>query len=180
MTNKFFFSTIWILSLRANFAHISGKETIITRTFYSQKYSATSHQKDSELRNVILFDGLCNFCNSWVDTLIKFDKNNVFSFTSLQSTNGKDILRRIGRNPEDISTVVLVKTIDEVYYKSDVPLKVVELLGVSPPFINLLGTVINKSIRDKLYDGVASNRYKIMGKRETCRCSDSDKPAKFL
>mmetsp|Transcript_26448 Transcript_26448/g.26698 ORF Transcript_26448/g.26698 Transcript_26448/m.26698 type:complete len:176 (-) Transcript_26448:139-666(-) len=127
--------------------------------------------------NVILYDGLCNFCNRWVDLLMKLDVKNKFTYSALQSEFGKDILTAIGKEREDISSVILFKSLDEYYSKSDVVLKVIEEFGMPT---RLVSVTVPRKLRDGLYDLVANNRYNFLGKRDTCRCSDPRYPEKFL
>ena len=124
------------------------------------------------VKNVILFDGVCNFCNAWVDLLMKVDKQEVFKFSALQSPRGKDILRLIGKDENDISSVVLVKSLDEVYFKSDVPIQVLKQLNGGFWLAGVLMQGFPLFVRDSVYDVVASNRYSLLGKREDCRCGD--------
>ena len=42
----------------------------------------------STMSNVILFDGVCNFCNAWVDLLLRLDTEKKFKLCALQSENG--------------------------------------------------------------------------------------------
>ena len=68
----------------------------------------------------------------------------------------------------------------EVYFKSDAALKVAEDLGVPRFMVSTLEASFPKPFRDTVYDGVTSNRYKILGKRNKCRCTDNAVPERFL
>lgn len=128
----------------------------------------------NSVKNVILYDGMCNFCNKWVDTLINLDKSKVFKFTALQSDKGKELLSMVGRNPNDLSTVVYIRNIQEIYVKSDVPLQVMKDLKGGFFFLGSAFNVIPLQLRNPIYDIVAKNRYNFLGKREECRCSAGD------
>ena len=128
-------------------------------------------------RPVILFDGVCNMCNSAVNVALDWDSRGKLRFAALQSNVGRALLQKNGRNAEDISSIVLV-TSDGAYVKSDAILKIAEELtplSLFPlrPAAALGRVLIPKILRDVIYDGVADNRYTIMGKREECRL-DSD------
>ena len=76
---------------------------------------------------IILYDGVCNLCNSLVDLLLKLDKDERFSFNALQSTRGKELMELIGKGKNDISSLVYIKSLgdaNEVFFKSDAALKV--------------------------------------------------------
>lgn len=122
---------------------------------------------------IILYDGVCNFCNAWVDILLRVDVKKKFKFAPLQSDVGRKLLVDIGKDADDISSVLLIQPDLEYYEKSAAPLKVVEELG---PLANVLSqtamTIVPREIRDSIYDTVAKNRYNLMGKRDECRCGD--------
>jgi predicted DCC family thiol-disulfide oxidoreductase YuxK len=136
------------------------------------------------LKNVIFFDGVCNFCNKGVDTVISLDKKKQFKFASLQSNYGRDVQKSLGRNPDEISSFIYVKewTDDKkfVYFKSDAALLIAQELGFPSIVINVLKSVIPLSIRDSAYDFIAFNRYRLLGKRDTCRIGTKEEAERFL
>jgi predicted DCC family thiol-disulfide oxidoreductase YuxK len=136
----------------------------------------------NELSNIILFDGVCNFCNKWVDIMLQLDTGKKFKFCALQSPKGKELLQEIGKNADDISTVVLIKSLGkkEAYYKSDAVLKVVEQLGIPLYAASIVGSTIPLFIRNGMYNEVAANRYNFLGKREICRCADPNFSDRFM
>lgn len=144
--------------------------------------STASLVEDNDFpENVILYDGICNFCNQWVDILLRFDFQKKFRFAPLQSQTGQSLLVKIGKEADDISSVVLVKQ-DGIYFdKSNCVLQVVEELG---PGANVLAMAARQIVpigfRDSIYDMVATNRYNLMGKRDECRCSDPQFADRFL
>ena len=135
---------------------------------------------------VILFDGVCNFCNTWVDILLRVDVNRRFKFAPLQSDLGQKLLVAVGKESNDISSVVLVQPPNEAeaaayYDKSACVLKVVEELGpVAQVASHAVTRLLPQSFRDSIYDTVAENRYNLMGKRDECRCGDPKYADRFL
>mmetsp|Transcript_15742 Transcript_15742/g.19192 ORF Transcript_15742/g.19192 Transcript_15742/m.19192 type:complete len:235 (-) Transcript_15742:180-884(-) len=125
-------------------------------------------------RPIILFDGVCNLCNTAVNLALDWDPKGKLRFAALQSNVGRSLLEVNGRNANDISSIVLV-TKNGAYTKSDAVLKITEeltpfsaLLPLKPAAI--IGRyIIPKFIRDLIYDGVADNRYDLMGKKDMCR-----------
>ena len=83
----------------------------------------------------------------------------------------KQLLQTVGRSAQDISSVVLIKSVAdrEVYIKSKAVLKVMEQLNVPLRVASVIGTPIPPFIRDRMYDVVANNRYSLLGKRDICR-----------
>lgn len=124
-------------------------------------------------RPVILFDGVCNLCNGAVNTALDWDPKGKLRFSALQSDVGRSLLQANGKDADDISSIVLV-TETGAYVKSDAILRITEAL-VPFQFVPLkpaakLGRwVVPKFLRDLIYDGVANNRYDLMGKRDQCR-----------
>ncbi|KAG5186250.1 hypothetical protein JKP88DRAFT_214569 [Tribonema minus] len=134
----------------------------------------------SDKRPVVLFDGVCNFCNTWVNAALQLDPDGkALRFTPLQGDVGKALLQQAGRAADDISSIVLV---DEQgsYIKSDAILRISKALGGPAPVLAAPGFLMPQFARDTLYDLVANNRYSLMGKRETCRCSDPKYADRFI
>ena len=127
---------------------------------------------------VILFDGVCNFCSFWVNFVIKKDKKDIFRFAALQSETGEKYLKKFGLNITDPDTFVLIDG-ENYFIKSTAALKVArELkswLKISYPLIFL-----PISFRDFLYDLIAKNRYKIFGKKDVCRIPTEEEKRKFI
>ena len=127
----------------------------------------------TDKRPVILFDGVCNLCNSAVNLALDWDPKGKLRFSALQSNVGRGLLRANVRNDDDISSIVLV-TSDGAYTKSDAVLRIAEELtplSFLPlkPAAAVSRALVPKLLRDILYDGVANNRYNIMGMRDECR-----------
>ena len=166
---------------------VRGASTFNRRSCTSQSMSSVGGDRQAlyaanELSNIILFDGVCNFCNKWVDIMLQLDTGKKFKFCALQSPKGKELLQEIGKDADDISTVVLIKSIGkrEAYYKSDAVLKVVEQLGLPLFVASAVGSTIPLPIRNGLYNEVAKNRYNFLGKREACRCADPEYMDRFI
>lgn len=123
----------------------------------------------TDKRPVILFDGVCNLCNGGVNFALDNDSVGEFRFASLQSTIGKSLLLRSGKNADDISSIVLVTT-DKAYFKSDAVLRIASNLDGSPalPFVGNVGRIVPSFMRNTVYDFVAANRYRF-GESEQCR-----------
>ena len=153
-------------------------------TTSSTSASQGSTLSDLALENdVILYDGVCNFCNTWVDILLRIDVKKKFRFAPLQSRIGQELLVSIGKQANDISSVVLIKAGEtgESFDKSRCVLKVVEELGPVAALASRAAlTIVPEGIRDGIYDTVAENRYNLMGKRDECRCSDPQFADRFL
>lgn len=130
-------------------------------------------------KKIILFDGVCNLCDSAVQYVIKHDQKDVFRFAALQSDLGKEILDHIGIDPKHIDSIVLYEPGVAYYYKSSAAIEIARNFGG----VFHLGTVfkiIPGFLRDKIYDYVARNRYKWYGKKDSCMIPTPELKAKFL
>lgn len=130
-------------------------------------------------KKIILFDGVCNLCDSAVQFVIQHDKKDVFRFVAIQSELGEQILKHIGINPMNIDSVILYEPGIAYYYKSDAALQIAKNLGGFFHFGTFF-RFIPIGISNKLYDYIAKNRYKWYGKKETCLIPTLELKSKFL
>ncbi len=127
---------------------------------------------------IILFDGVCNFCNFWVNFIIDRDKNDAFRFAALQSESGQQILKQLKLSTNDFDTFILVDGQD-YYIKSTAALLISKhLQGLWKLLFVFI--IIPGPIRNFIYDLIAINRYKIFGKRDGCRIPDEEEKRKFI
>ncbi len=127
---------------------------------------------------IILFDGVCNFCNFWVNFILKRDRRKIFKFAALQSRAGQDLLKKFNLATSGFDTFILI-TGEEYFTKSTAALKISkELKSIVKIIFPLI--ILPQSIRDLLYDLIAKNRYKLFGKRNTCRIPAESEREKFL
>ncbi|CAN1537067.1 COG3011 Predicted thiol-disulfide oxidoreductase [Flavobacteriaceae bacterium] len=130
-------------------------------------------------KKIILFDGVCNLCNSAVQFIIKHDKKDDFRFVALQSKLGQEILTYIGVDSKNIDSVILYEPGVAYYYKSDAALQIAKNLnGLFS--LGVIFKIIPTGIRNHLYDNIARNRYKWYGKKESCMIPSPELKIKFL
>lgn len=130
-------------------------------------------------KKIILFDGVCNLCDTSVQYIIKYDKKDVFRFVSLQSELGQTILKHIGIDTTIIDSFILFELGIAYYTKSEAAFKVInELSGI----ISILSifSIFPKFFQDLGYDFIARNRYKWYGKKENCLVPTPELRSKFL
>ena len=130
-------------------------------------------------KKIILFDGVCNLCDSAVQFVIQHDKKDVFRFVALQSELGQEILKHIGINPKNIDSIILYEPGVAYYYKSQAALEIAKSLGGFFHFGTIF-RIIPTGISNKLYDYIAKNRYKWYGKKESCILPTTALQEKFL
>ncbi len=127
---------------------------------------------------VLLFDGVCNFCNSVVNFIIRHDKTGNIRFASLQSPAGKGLLAEGLRAKEEQDSFVLIHS-GRIYTRSSAALQVARLLRF-PWCISYIFIVIPSSLRDGAYNLIARNRYRWFGKRASCTLPPFDVKGRFL
>lgn len=129
-------------------------------------------------KKIVLFDGVCNFCNKSVLFIIEHDKKDVFRFAFLQSELGKKLTQERGIDTTDVDSILLIDPGTAYYVKSSAALEIARhLSGYSWMRIFLY---LPESIRDFLYDIIAKNRYKWFGKKENCMIPTAELEDKFL
>lgn len=127
---------------------------------------------------IILFDGICNLCNTSVNLVIKKDKKDLFRFAALQSEIGKTYASKFNIDISEIDSILLIDQ-DKIYVKSTAALHITKSLSGGYPLLFSLMIVPN-FIRNWAYDFVARNRYKWYGNRETCMVPTPELREKFL
>lgn len=126
---------------------------------------------------IVLFDGVCNYCNTMVNFAIRNDKKAILKFAPLQSETGKRIREEYKIAP-GIDSVILIDN-GRVYTYSDAAFRIAKHLPW--PAKALYGfIIIPKFIRQPFYKWIARNRYKWFGKKEECMVPTSDVKARFL
>jgi len=130
-------------------------------------------------KKIILFDGICNLCNDVVLKVIKYDKKNIFLFSSLQSKIGKEITDHLGIDISKIDSIILYEPGVSYDIKSTAALKILQdFSGIWNLFSILL--LLPEGFRNLIYDYIAKNRYKWFGKKEKCMIPSSELKEKFL
>ena len=127
---------------------------------------------------IVLFDGVCNFCNASVNFIIdRNPKNNIY-FASLQSEAGKHWLEKFKLPTSDFDTMVVIEG-EHYYTRSTAGLKIVRhLKGLWPLLYGLI--ILPSFLRDIGYNLIAKNRYRWFGKTDTCRIPTPELKQRFL
>lgn len=130
-------------------------------------------------KKIILFDGVCNLCDSFIQYVIRRDKRDVFRFAVQQSEIGRKILKHIGIDPEKTDSVVLYEPGIAYFTKSSAGAEIAKSLsGIGR--LDILNRIFPRVFSDKFYDIIAKNRYKWFGKKDNCMIPTAEMRAKFL
>jgi predicted DCC family thiol-disulfide oxidoreductase YuxK len=127
---------------------------------------------------IILFDGVCNFCNGAVNFTIKRDKKKLIRFAALQSEVGTQLTKQYGLPENDMRSFLLIEN-GKMYNKSTAALRVCRhLTGLWPLVYGFI--IVPAFIRNAVYDFIAKNRYKWFGQKQECMIPTPDVRARFL
>ena len=130
-------------------------------------------------KKIILFDGVCNLCNSAINEVIKRDKKNNFVFTALTSETGQQIINHIKIDTNTVDSIILFEEGVAYDIKSSAALKIMnDFSGVWK--LTHIFWLIPEATRNMIYDFIAKNRYKWFGKKESCMIPTPELKAKFI
>jgi predicted DCC family thiol-disulfide oxidoreductase YuxK len=129
-------------------------------------------------QGIVLFDGVCNLCNGWVNFLIRHDKKRVLKYGSLQSASAKALLSAHGLNPEVLNSIVFIQS-GKAYSLSAAVLEICKTLGGYWRLFYIF-KIIPSILRDGIYRIVAKNRYQWFGMRNHCRLPTAEERALFM
>ncbi|MBE0674904.1 MAG: DUF393 domain-containing protein [Bacteroidales bacterium] len=117
-------------------------------------------------RPVIIYDGYCNLCGAIVRFVKRRDRSGRFVYVPLQSDEGNKMANDAGVGGTGLSTVILLYR--SVYYvRSDAALMVFRLIGGGWKMLYAF-IIVPRFIRDAVYRLIASTRYRIFGRSDTC------------
>lgn len=132
----------------------------------------------NKVNPVVLFDGVCNLCNSSINYIIDRDKSGYFKFAALQTDAGKQLLSQYNLPAQDYKSIVLIQN-NRVYSKSTAVLHICKRMsGLWPLFYGFI--ILPKFLRDPLYDVVAKNRYHWFGKLDSCKIPTKELASRFI
>ena len=133
----------------------------------------------SQNKKIILFDGICNLCNTSVQYIIKRDGKKIYSFASLQSDITKKILSQFNQKSfNNYDSIILIEN-EKVYYKSTAALRIAKNLSGLNKILYIF-IIIPKPFRDFIYDFIAKNRYKWFGKKDNCMLPTPNMKSRFI
>ena len=127
---------------------------------------------------IILFDGLCKFCNGMVNFIIRQDKKKIFRFAALQSEAGQKLLRQYHLPLENLDSFVLIDN-ERIYKSSTAGLKLYNHLPWYWKWTQVFW-IVPAFIRNAVYDFMAKNRYKWFGKKDQCMIPSPEVKSRFL
>ena len=133
---------------------------------------------DPIIEKIILFDGVCNLCNSSVQFIIRHDPDEQFKFAALQSPFGQEQLRKFEIPQDALNSVILMRD-GVAFQRSDAALEIArDFNGMWRGLYYF--KIIPRFLRDWIYDRIAKNRYSLFGKRDECMIPTPELKARFI
>ena len=136
----------------------------------------------SSTDELVLFDGLCGFCDRWVRWLLDHDVERRFTFAPLQGAAADALRARHPEIPVALDTVVFFEREGEretVWLRSAAVFAILARLPRPWRWLSIL-RVLPRPLTDLGYRAFASARYRVFGRRDTCRVPDAEQRARFL
>jgi predicted DCC family thiol-disulfide oxidoreductase YuxK len=130
---------------------------------------------------LVLFDGVCGFCDGAVRWLLAHDPAGKLGFATLQGETASKLRSLHPEIPRDLETLVLVESVDgrsRVYLRTDALWRVcAELAG---PWRRLAWLRwLPRRVRDFGYRLFVNRRYRWFGQLEACRVPDAGERGRF-
>lgn len=133
---------------------------------------------------IILYDGVCGFCNRTVQFILKRDTRDHFRFATLQSELARNLLQKHGLSAETLESVYLVldpgQPSERVQVRSSASISIGRELGTFCRFAANMIAIVPPALRDWGYNLIARHRYRIFGKYDTCPLPKASDRHKFL
>lgn len=126
---------------------------------------------------VVFFDGICGMCNSTVDFLMARDPEGRLSFAPLQGETAEKVVPSEVR--KNLDTFVFLEA-GELYFRTTALVRILWVLGGFWGCVGWLLWLIPAPVRNLGYRLVAKIRYRIAGKKESCRMPTPEERARFL
>lgn len=133
-------------------------------------------KRDIQMKDIIIFDGICNFCDGYINFVIDHDKSDRFRFAPIQSEIAQNLLS--GFEITNIDSIILIKE-GQCFFKSDAIFEMLPYLDSGIRKLLFL-KIIPRVIRNYVYDFISIHRYLLMGKLNECRLPTIALKAKFL
>ncbi len=132
-----------------------------------------------EKYSIILFDGECNLCDKTVTFIIDRDPKKKFKFASIQSEKGKELVKKCGGDPDNVTAMYLVQG-EKCFAASAAVLRIAKGLSGFWSIFYYLGILVPPFLRNIVYYAISKTRKKIFGTVRTCRIMTPELQERFL
>lgn len=132
-----------------------------------------------ETHSIVLFDGECNLCDKTVTFIIDRDPKKKFKFASIQSEKGKELVKKCGGDPDNVTAMYLIKG-EKCFAASTAVLRIAKGLSGLWPLFYYFCILVPPFLRNMVYFAVSKTRKKIFGTVNTCRIMTPELQGRFL
>ena len=133
-----------------------------------------------ENKNIVFYDGVCNFCNGLVVFLLKYERRDNMSFCSLQSDFSKSFLKDFNVQVNQNLETIFYYSNGKLYKRSEAIKKITRNLKLPYLLVSYFLAITPKFISEYFYNFFAKNRYKWFGKKEECQIPSLEDRLRFL
>lgn len=131
---------------------------------------------------ILLYDGVCGFCNSTVQLIINHDKKKTIRFAALQSTFAASLFDR-HPNLKEIDSLIVIESLnaptEKIFIRSTGAMIIARYLG-GWWTVFLIGYCIPSRLRDRFYDIFSKYRYRLFGKYDSCLLPPPEVRSRFI
>ena len=133
---------------------------------------------------LMLYDGVCGFCDFGVQFILARDHADRFRFAALQSQYAKDILAEFGKDTSEMTTFYILDELPnghrEILERGVAGVRVLRRLGGGWGILGLVASIVPNVLINLGYRVFAANRYRLFGKLDACRLPSPAERAKFV
>lgn len=129
--------------------------------------------------STLVFDGVCVLCNVWVDFILRHDHAGCFRLAPMQGRQGRALLEANNMSADDPGSLLLIEH-GESFTNSNAVTRVLRQLGGGWKLIAAAMRLVPRWARDPVYRWIARHRYRLFGKRASCRLPDPQHAWRFL
>lgn len=145
---------------------------------HEQSLDVSPNETSGRTSGIILFDGICHFCNGWVRFIIRHDPRAVFAFASLQSEWARQWVAERSLAADMPDSIILIEA-DRFYVQSTAVLRIARCLRAPWKWLYWL-ILIPRGWRDRVYRWVARHRHRIGRWPNACELPSKEVRARFL
>lgn len=127
-------------------------------------------------RALIVVDGHCALCSRWAGFIRRHDRRRRLRVTVTQDALGRALYAHYGLDPDQTNLLVARGT---AFTRSDAVLGVLEQMGWPWTAVAVM-RVLPRRLRDRLYDRLARNRFRVFGRTESCLRAAPEDADRFL
>ena len=132
---------------------------------------------------IVLYDGLCGFCDATVQALLARDRRGALLYAPLQGETAAAVRARHPEWPADLDSIVVVRGTgaeETIAWESAAAWVLLDALGGGWAWVAGIGRRCPRALADGAYRLVARIRLRLAGRRDACRVPTPAQRARFL